>query len=57
MKNIPNFCTPIGHTLDDLAAMCNAAYPGKDCFKCCSRSGVGDNICSACTNISVFNCH
>ncbi len=50
-------CAPIGHTMDELAAMCNAAYPGKDCFKCCSRSGVGDNICSACASFSLAFCH
>lgn len=50
-------CAPIGHTMDELEALCNAAYPGKDCIHCCSRSDVGDNVCSACADFSIAFCH
>lgn len=51
-------CKPDGDiTLAQLAAKCNAAYPGKDCFKCCNRSDDGDNACVACADYAIGFCH
>lgn len=48
--NVPP-CQPVSHTMRELEAMCNAAYPGDDCPHCCGGE------CLACADFALFGCH